>query len=166
MCDFRLTITCLDAEGWVDVNEETLQCRAYKNVFGLGDCVGTQNDKTAAAVSAQFSVVRHNLENVSNSTMFEIFVSLQMMNDKEFEYKYNGYSAHPFLVDSKHGMLAEFNSDGDQMETLPLNQSKPGYLYSYIDRYLLPFLYWKVHMRGFWQGPETLRKIFHLGMSK
>jgi hypothetical protein len=51
-------------------------------------------------VSAQFGVVRHNVES--------------LMNGDEMKYKYDGYSSYPFLVDKKHGLLAEFDYNGKQ----------------------------------------------------
>lgn len=39
-----------DAVGWVKVNEKSLRSTVYDNVFAFGDCAGTTNKKTAAAV--------------------------------------------------------------------------------------------------------------------
>lgn len=38
-----------DAE-YLNVNMYTLQHKHYKNIFGVGDCIGTPNSKTAAAI--------------------------------------------------------------------------------------------------------------------
>ena len=40
----------VDANGWVDVDPLSLQNKAYKNVFAIGDCANTPNAKTAAAI--------------------------------------------------------------------------------------------------------------------
>jgi NADH dehydrogenase FAD-containing subunit len=37
-----------DANGWVTVEEKSLQSKIYKNVFAVGDCANTTNKKTAA----------------------------------------------------------------------------------------------------------------------
>lgn len=79
--------------------------------------------------------------------------------------EYVGYASCPLVVDSKHVILAEFNFEGP-IETLPINQARPSFLYYWITRYYLPWLYWAVHLKGFWSGPSIMRKIFHLGLDK
>ena len=39
-----------DANGFLNLNKDTLQHAQYSNVFGIGDCTNTPNAKTAAAV--------------------------------------------------------------------------------------------------------------------
>jgi len=140
-----------DKIGWVDVDSKTLQSKAYQNIFALGDCTNSPNAKTAAAISSQFKVVKKNLTNV--------------MNGKNDFVEYDGYGSCPLIVDSKHVMLAEFNYNGP-IETLPFNQAKPSYLSFLMKRYLMAPLYWHLLLRGRWNGPETIRKILHLGFGK
>lgn len=71
-----------DANGFVDVNKETLQHKKYSNVFGIGDCSNIPTSKTAAAVAAQSSVLFDNLQN--------------LVNGKSFTAKpYDGYTSCP-----------------------------------------------------------------------
>jgi len=136
----------------VNVEEKTLQSKAYNNVFAIGDCANTTNKKTAAAVAHQLRILIPNLDAV-------------MHGKKLSDEQYDGYASCPLVVDSKHVILAEFNHKGP-IETLPLNQAKPSFLYYWITRYYLPWLYWAVHLKGYWTGPSSLRKIFHLGFDK
>jgi NADPH-dependent 2,4-dienoyl-CoA reductase/sulfur reductase-like enzyme len=40
----------VDANGFLDVDQTTMQHKHYTNVFGIGDCCNSPNAKTAAAV--------------------------------------------------------------------------------------------------------------------
>ena len=53
-----------DANGFVDVNKETLQHKKYPNIFGLGDCTNIPTGKTAAAIAAQSDILQVNLSNL------------------------------------------------------------------------------------------------------
>uniref|UniRef100_A0A915EU48 FAD/NAD(P)-binding domain-containing protein n=1 Tax=Ditylenchus dipsaci TaxID=166011 RepID=A0A915EU48_9BILA len=138
---------CLtDAKGWVAVNGQTLQSTAFANVFAFGDCTNTANSKTAAAISSQFKALKLNLQSAMESRPLQAY--------------YDGYGSCPLVVDSKHVIMAEFNSQGP-LETFPYDQSKPSRLSFLMKRYFMPFLYWNFLVRGFWNGPATFRKIFH-----
>ncbi|MFU8817828.1 MAG: TIGR01244 family sulfur transferase, partial [Pseudomonadales bacterium] len=50
-----------NAEGWVDVDQETLRHNRYGNIFSLGDACSAPNAKTAAAVRKQAPIVAENL---------------------------------------------------------------------------------------------------------
>lgn len=39
--------------GYLDVHQYTLRHNKYPNIWGLGDCLGTPNSKTAAAIFSQ-----------------------------------------------------------------------------------------------------------------
>ncbi|KAI6187420.1 Sulfide:quinone oxidoreductase, mitochondrial [Aphelenchoides besseyi] len=137
-----------DEKGWVDVSHKTLQSKTYPNIFALGDCISAPCGKTAAAVSSQFNIVKHNL--------------LNFMNQKPLNHEYDGYASCPLLVDRKHVVLAEFNYKGP-LETLPFNQAKPRYIQYLMKAYLMPFIYWRLLLKGRWNGPSTVRKLLHLG---
>lgn len=49
------------ANGWLDVNVNTLQHNKYSNVFGVGDVTNLPVAKTAAGVFSQAPVVTNNL---------------------------------------------------------------------------------------------------------
>ena len=64
--DFIKQSKIADANGFVDVNKETLQHKKYSNIFGIGDCTNIPTSKTAAAVAAQASILVNNLKNFAN----------------------------------------------------------------------------------------------------
>jgi NADH dehydrogenase FAD-containing subunit len=61
--DFIKQSKISDANGFVDVNKETLQHKKYSNIFGIGDCTNIPTSKTAAAVAAQAHILAKNLKN-------------------------------------------------------------------------------------------------------
>ncbi|RCN46620.1 hypothetical protein ANCCAN_07356 [Ancylostoma caninum] len=138
----------VDENGWVDVDHETLRSKHFSNIFAAGDCMNTPNAKTAAAVSSHLKTIQKNLRAV--------------LEGKEPPAKYDGYASCPLIVGRRLGILAEFNSKGP-METLPINQATPRYYAFLMKRYLMPFLYWNFLVKGYWNGPATIRKILHLG---
>jgi sulfide:quinone oxidoreductase len=109
----------------------------YGNIFAIGDCVSTMNKKTAAAVAHQLRILSPNL-------------SALLQNKPLPETQYDGYASCPLVVNSKQVILAEFNYKGP-IETLPLNQARPSWINYWITRYFMVWLYWKVHVRGYWQ---------------
>uniref|UniRef100_A0AC35GMQ7 FAD/NAD(P)-binding domain-containing protein n=1 Tax=Panagrolaimus sp. PS1159 TaxID=55785 RepID=A0AC35GMQ7_9BILA len=135
-----------DAKGWVSVHPKTLQGTKFNNVFAIGDCANTPNAKTAAAISSQFRALKSNLKSA--------------MENRPLTSEYDGYASCPLVVSSNRAVLAEFNSAGP-LETFPYNQARPLWIQWLMKRYLMPFLYWKFLVKGFWNGPKTLRKILH-----
>ncbi len=121
-------------KGWLEVDQYTLQCHKFKNVFGLGDVLGTPNAKTGAAIRKQVPLLIENLASV--------------IEGKPLTNKYDGYSSCP-LITSKHTvMLAEFGYDGKILPSFPLDPTKERYVYWLLKRYLLPKIYWWGMLKG------------------
>ncbi|CEF65507.1 Pyridine nucleotide-disulphide oxidoreductase, FAD/NAD(P)-binding domain-containing protein [Strongyloides ratti] len=139
----------VDKNGWLNVDKFTLQNVKYPNVFGIGDATNTPNAKTAAAISSQFRILK---ENVINA-----------MNGKKVDNQYTGYGSCPLLISYDKGILAEFDYNGP-VETMPIDQSIPSYLNFAMKVHLMPALYWNGLVKGFWEGPCTIRKLLHLGL--
>ncbi|CAJ0963439.1 unnamed protein product, partial [Mesorhabditis belari] len=140
----------VDAAGFVDVDPETLQSRKFTNVFAIGDTANTPNAKTAAAVSGQLGTLEVNLK--------------AAMNGKPLGSKYDGYASCPLLVGGNKVILAEFTPKGP-LETLPVNQAVPRSVSYLLKRYIMQPLYWHGLVKGYWNGPTTIRKILHFGRS-
>nr|XP_044620890.1 sulfide:quinone oxidoreductase, mitochondrial isoform X3 [Equus asinus] len=149
--DVLKTSPVADAAGWVDVDKETLQHRRYPNVFGIGDCTNLPTSKTAAAVAAQ-------------SGILDRTISLIMKNQTPRK-KYDGYTSCPLVTGYNRVILAEFDYNGQPLETFPFDQSKERLTMYFMKADMMPFLYWNMMLRGYWGGPAFLRKLFHLGMS-
>lgn len=132
--DFIRQSNLVNAEGWVDVDQQTLRHVRYGNIFSLGDCSSLPTSKTAAAVKAQAPVLVHNL--------------LQALQGLETSANYTGYTACP--VTTSHGkvMLAEFTYAGAVSTTLPLDSRIPRKFYWFLKRSVLPWFYWNILLKG------------------
>ena len=132
--DFIRTSPLANENGWIDVDQYTLQHKRFKNIFGLGDAASTPNSKTGAAVRKQSPVLVNNL--------------LALMNDKPLTAKYNGYGSCPIVVGYGKLILAEFDYDNKPTETFPFDQSKPRRTMWLLKKYALPWLYWNKILKG------------------
>lgn len=84
-----------DFQGWLEVDQYSMQHRRYPNVFGAGDVVGTPVGKTAASVKAQAPVVADNL--------------VAAIDDREFPMEWTGYTSCPLITEKGQAMLVEFD---------------------------------------------------------
>uniref|UniRef100_A0A6Q2YRR3 Sulfide:quinone oxidoreductase, mitochondrial n=1 Tax=Esox lucius TaxID=8010 RepID=A0A6Q2YRR3_ESOLU len=139
-----------DGAGWLDVNKDTLQHKRYPNVFGIGDCTNLPTSKTAAAVAAQSSILDRTISKI-------------MKNEKP-DRKYDGYTSCPLVTSYNTVILAEFDYDGQPLETFPIDQSKERRTMFHMKADVMPHLYWHGLLKGLWGGPGPYRKIMHLGM--
>ena len=132
-----------DAAGWVEVDRSSLRHPRFDNVFALGDCAGTSNAKTAAAVRKQFPVLMENL--------------LAARDGKPVTAGYDGYGGCPLTVERGKVLLAEFCYDGKVVSTLPLDPAKPRRLYWWMKTALFPWMYWNLILRGRdWKHPAHI----------
>uniref|UniRef100_A0AAQ5YN90 Sulfide:quinone oxidoreductase, mitochondrial n=2 Tax=Amphiprion ocellaris TaxID=80972 RepID=A0AAQ5YN90_AMPOC len=139
-----------DEAGWLDLNKDTLQHNKYPNVFGIGDCTNLPTAKTAAAVAAQSAILNRTISKV-------------LKNEKP-DKKYDGYTSCPLVTSYNTVILAEFDYNGQPLETFPINQAKERRLMYHMKADVMPHLYWHGLLRGLWGGPGPYRKVFHLGM--
>ena len=123
-----------NADGWVEVDQGTLQHTRYPNVFGLGDCMSAPNSKTTAAIRKQVIIVAENL--------------LALRAARPMLSQYEGYSACPITVGRDQLILAEFGYNGVLMPTFgkdPLPPRKIGWL---MKKFLFPKVYWQLMLKG------------------
>jgi sulfide:quinone oxidoreductase len=132
--DFIRNGPLANAQGWIDVDQYTMQHKRYKNIFGLGDATSTPNAKTGAAVRKQSPVVIANL--------------LSQMSGQPLNAKYNGYGSCPIITGYGKLILAEFGYDNTPQETFPFDQSKPRWSMWILKKYILPWLYWNKILKG------------------
>jgi len=135
-------------QGWIDVNSETLQHNKYQNVWAIGDCSSLPTSKTAAAVAAQTKVLYENLT--------------ACIENKEPTTKYDGYTSCPLVTSKNECILAEFDYEFKKKESMWYNQVEPSKISYLIKARILPTLYWHLHIKGRWGGPEWLRNVFSL----
>lgn len=58
--------------------------------------------------------------------------------------------------------MAEFDYDLKPKETFPFAQNVERYSMFLMKRDVMPLLYWKLMLNGWWNGPEIMRKIFSI----
>ena len=86
-------------EGWLEVDQYSMQHRRYPNVFGAGDVVGTPIGKTAASVKAQAPVVADNV--------------VAAIQEQALPAAWNGYTSCPLITEKGQAMLVEFDFNLD-----------------------------------------------------
>ena len=123
-----------DAEGWVEVDPQTLRHVRYQNVFALGDCSNLPTSKTAAAIRKQSPALVQNL--------------LAAMKGETLPAKYAGYTSCPLITGYGKLVLAEFDYNKQPQESFPVDQSRERWSMWLLKRYLLPILYWHGMLKG------------------
>jgi len=129
--------TLCDASGWLSVDAYTLQHTEHANIWGLGDVTNTPNAKTMAAARKQAPVVCDNLIAVRRG-------------EKPHRY-YDGYGSCPLTVEHGKILLAEFGYQGKLLPTFPQwlnNGLAPTRFAWWLKAYALPWIYWKLMLRG------------------
>ncbi len=132
--DFIKNSPLRNAEGWVDIDPNSLRHKKYSNIFSLGDASSAPTAKTGAAIRKQAPVLIQNL--------------LSHIDGKELLAKYNGYSSCPLVTGKGKLILAEFDYDGKPAETFPFDQSKERKSMYWLKKYLLPPIYWYGMLKG------------------
>lgn len=138
--------------GFLDVNKGTLQHTKYRNIFGIGDCTSAPTSKTAAAVAGQSGILRKNLQ--------------ALLDGKEVYAQYDGYTSCPLITGRGKCILAEFDYDAQPLETFPIDQGKERWTMYHMKKDVMPPLYWRILLSGFWEGPRFYRKLMHFGRGK
>ena len=132
--DFVKESSLANAEGWVDVNQVTLQHNRYPNIFSLGDACSSPNAKTAAAARKQIVVVAENL--------------LALRAGHALPTKYDGYGSCPLTVEKGRIVLAEFGFGGKLLPTFPLDPTVSRQSAWILKKNILPAVYWNLMLKG------------------
>ena len=131
----------VNAGGWVEVNQNSMQHLRHANVFAVGDVTSTPNSKTAAAVRKQAPVVVHNI--------------LKLMNGQAIDGGYDGYASCPLTTAKGKAIIAEFIYGGKVTPTLPLlDPGKERWLGWWIKVSGLPIMYWNYMLKGYEWFPK------------
>ncbi|HTN34518.1 MAG TPA: FAD/NAD(P)-binding oxidoreductase [Marinobacter sp.] len=132
--DFVKNSPLANADGWVDVDQHSLQHVRYGNVFSLGDCSSLPTSKTAAAIRKQSPVAAANI--------------LALLAATAPEAKYDGYTSCPVVTGYGKVMLAEFIYGGKVTPTLPLSPYKESRFYWQVKKRFLPPFYFDYMLKG------------------
>lgn len=149
--DFIRASTLVDAAGWVDVSQDTLQHKRYTSIYALGDVTNCPNAKTAAAARKQAPVVATNV-------LFDL-------NKGQHRAAYDGYGSCPLTVERGKIVLAEFGFGGRLMPSFPkwfINSQQPSRLAWILKERILPPIYWWAMLKG----REWLAKPIKLDANK
>jgi sulfide:quinone oxidoreductase len=122
------------ANGFVEVDQYSLQHLRFANVFSLGDVSGMPNSKTAAAVRGQAPVLTANL--------------LALLDGGPLEAAYDGYSCCPLITGYGKTIMAEFNYKQEPTPSFPLDPTKERWSMWFVKRKVLPSLYWNRMLTG------------------
>jgi sulfide:quinone oxidoreductase len=123
-----------NADGWVDVDKQTLKHNRYPNIFSLGDSSSLPTSKTGAAIRKQAPVLVKNL--------------VSAIEGKPLTSTYNGYTSCPLVTGYGRLVMAEFDYDLKPEETFPIDQSKERFSMYLLKKYLLPQIYWNGMLKG------------------
>jgi len=151
--------------GFVDVDQYTLEHVRYPCVFALGDCANLPTSKTAAAITAQAPVVVHNIlcamgkrgfaeEGIDKNSFAQFEPGRR---GKALGYaQYDGYSSSPILTKRGGLILAEFKYGGSTKETFPFwfDQAKEVSVFYQLQTGFFPWAYWNLMLTGRWYGPR------------
>jgi sulfide:quinone oxidoreductase len=132
--DFVRSSPLANADGWVDVNKETLRHNRYANVFGIGDASSLPTSKTGAAIRKQAPVLVENL-------------AAAILGGNP-EAAYDGYTACPLVTGYGKLVMAEFDYNLEPKQTFKFDQSKERRSMYLFKRNVLPALYWRMIMKG------------------
>lgn len=126
-----------DPNGYIEVDQYTLQHRRYPEVFALGDVAGTPNSKTGAAVRHQAPVVVRNM--------------LDAWHGRELTGHYDGYASCPLTLSQRRLLLAEFDYSGKPAPSNPLpwpDTTEPLVDFNQFKKTGLPLMYWHGMLKG------------------
>jgi sulfide:quinone oxidoreductase len=132
--DFVKQSPLANTDGWVDVDQHSLQHVKYPEIFGVGDCTSTPNAKTAAAARKQVVIAAENL--------------LAQRAGQALPSRYDGYGSCPLTVEKGKIILAEFGYGGKIVPTLPWDSTQPRRSAWVLKKYVLPWLYWNLMLKG------------------
>jgi sulfide:quinone oxidoreductase len=132
--DVVKTSALANKDGWVEVDKYTLQHPRFPEVFALGDNSSLPTSRTGAAIRKQAPVLTENL--------------LAARAGAPLVARYDGYASCPLVTGYGKLILAEFDYDGNPMESFPFDQTRERYSMYAMKAYALPEMYWNGMLKG------------------
>lgn len=118
----------------VDVDPLTLQSRGHGSIWAIGDAADTATRPSGGALRKQVAVLSQNLAAVARGEELQ---------------RYDGYTVMPITVSRRKLMLDEVDRDGRPSPSVPLlDPFKPRRATWFLDRYVLPQVYFRRILRG------------------
>lgn len=84
------------------------------------------------------------------------------LDGKSLDGAYDGYASCPLVTGYDSCIMAEFDYDLKPLETFPIRQDVERYSMFLLKKDFMPILYWKLMLKGYWNGPAAFRKIFSI----
>ncbi len=133
VADSKLSWQKGSGKGWLEVDQDTLQHRRYKNVFGIGDICGIPKGKTGGSARHHGPIMVGNL--------------ISQMEGKKLTEVFDGYTVCPLKTQYGKIIMAEFDYDGEA-PSFPLAVGEERWVWWAFDLYMLKSMYWYLMMRG------------------
>jgi len=131
--DAVMNSSLISKAGWLEVDKHSLQHTRYKNVFGIGDICGIPMGKTGGTARHHGPILTQNL--------------ISAMKGEELKAVFDGYTVCPIKTQYGKIIMAEFNFDGPA-PTMPLDFSKPRWMWWAFDLYMLEPMYKYLMLTG------------------
>jgi len=122
------------ADGFAEVDPETLRHPRFSNVWALGDAAATTNSKSGGALRKQTKVLAENL--------------VAAREGRAPTARYDGYGVCPFTVSRSTAVFAEFDAQRRLTPTLWRSSYRESRRNWIIDRYVFPQVYWHLILQG------------------
>ncbi|MEC4015280.1 NAD(P)/FAD-dependent oxidoreductase [Streptomyces sp. H27-D2] len=124
-----------DPGGYTEVDRHTLRHVRYPEIFALGDAGSTPNSKTGAAIRKQAPVAVENLR--------------ASLAGRGLTAHYDGYASCPITTARDRMLLAEFDYSMRHTPSFPfIDTTRERRDMWYLKRRGLPFLYWRLMLKG------------------
>ncbi len=125
-----------DADGFVDVDPQTLRHRRYSNVWALGDAAAVRTRRSGGAIRKQAQTLAKN--------------HADALAGRRLSAVYDGYTVTPVTVSRRTVVFAEFDGDDRLQPTVPFWKTlyRERRLTWIFDRHILPQVYWHLILRG------------------
>jgi sulfide:quinone oxidoreductase len=133
--DFIKNSPLSNQDGWVDVDQYTLQHKKFPNIFSCGDSSSLPIAKTGAAIRKQAPVLVQNLHSLSKG--------------EDIQKNYSGYTSCPLVTEKGKCIMAEFGYEDKVMESFPFDQAKERLSMYILKKDILPLLYWNLMIKGY-----------------
>jgi sulfide:quinone oxidoreductase len=122
------------APGLVDIDPGTLRHRRHASIWALGDAADLATRSSGGALRRQVKILSHNLSAARDGGRMQ---------------EYDGYTVMPITTSRRKLMLAEVDREGRPTSSARmLDLAKPRRATWFLDRYVLPSLYWRRILRG------------------
>ncbi|MBB3083096.1 NAD(P)/FAD-dependent oxidoreductase [Geodermatophilus sabuli] len=122
------------APGLVDVDPYTLRSRRHESIWAIGDAAAVATRPSGGALRRQVDVLARNIAAARDGGAMQ---------------RYDGYTVMPITLNRRELMLVEVDRDGRPSPSVPfLDPVKPRRTTWFVDRYVLPRIYFRRILRG------------------